>query len=291
LLRPSDSLRLVQIDTQSLHDEIPELRVGREVRRARAADLHGRRVRRTEYRQARQLLRNVERARPRDRELARHHAKLQRLRRRQPVLPCSVRNMSARTLLGVGGALSPLSTYASPIATPSGACTTSSSNGPRRVSATVHAGAACSGIAAPSRTCTLMCPGGAASVTFAPGASHNFVRVPIAPNRAPANGKDVRDGARVRQEHRRHEHVAPDEELRVDGEELRLVGELEEERAYGRRAASRRIREERLLASREQGRSRLAWTDLPSRAGGRSGSHSRCVTRWRRCSSGRAFAI
>jgi hypothetical protein len=79
-LRPSDSLRLVQIEIQALHDELPKRRVERKVRRARAAHPHGRRVRRAEHRHACQLLRDVERARRRDRQLARRRPELQHLR-------------------------------------------------------------------------------------------------------------------------------------------------------------------------------------------------------------------
>jgi hypothetical protein len=53
----------------------------------------------------------------------------------------SYHKKNARTLLGVGGTLSSPSAYASLIVRPSAAWTTSSSNGPRRVSSTACAGA------------------------------------------------------------------------------------------------------------------------------------------------------
>ena len=73
------------------------------------------------------------------------------------------------------------------------------------------------------------------------------MRVPVAPDNATAPGEDALDRGRVWVEDGRDEDIAADEVLLVDPEELGLVGELEEERANGRRATCGRIRKEGVL--------------------------------------------
>lgn len=69
-------------------------------------------------------------------------------------------------LLGPGGSLAPSSRNAVPNALPSEDRVTRRENGPWRVSSTVYAGCACSRMAAPPRTWTLIWPRGAARVVL-----------------------------------------------------------------------------------------------------------------------------